>query len=146
MSRVPLWVGPLLHAVSRLKKTDRIKRRKVYRLIQRQLVSITMYFIIIFDFIWVVLTHMLTAEQDRLQHTWQVHVCVPSWAQSHGPSSLSKQHLWLWRPLSRKCEIYTYVRVGSCKFTVKGVITGASRLLQVVAITMDDLKRLCWFR
>ncbi|XP_016147459.1 cilia-and flagella-associated protein 96 isoform X3 [Sinocyclocheilus grahami] len=36
---VPLWVGPLLHAASRLKKTDRIKRRKVYRLIQRQLLN-----------------------------------------------------------------------------------------------------------
>ncbi|KAK2891248.1 hypothetical protein Q8A67_013891 [Cirrhinus molitorella] len=36
---VPLWVGPLLHAASRLKTTDRIKRRKVYRLIQRQLLN-----------------------------------------------------------------------------------------------------------
>ncbi|KAG1962852.1 hypothetical protein F2P79_004841 [Pimephales promelas] len=35
---VPLWVGPLLHAASRL-KTDRLKRRKVYRLIQRHLLN-----------------------------------------------------------------------------------------------------------
>lgn len=69
MSSVPLWVGPLLHAASRLKKTDRTKRRKVYRLIQRQLVSITMYFIIMFTLFLVILTQMLTAEQDRLQHT-----------------------------------------------------------------------------
>ncbi|KAL7863167.1 hypothetical protein SRHO_G00121510 [Serrasalmus rhombeus] len=35
--RVPLWVAPLLHAASRL-KTDQARRRKVYRLIQRQLI------------------------------------------------------------------------------------------------------------
>lgn len=56
ISSVPLWVGPLLHAASRLKKTDRMKRRKVYRLIQRQLVSVTSYFNIIFTLFWLILT------------------------------------------------------------------------------------------
>lgn len=45
LSSVPLWVGPLLHAASRL-KTDRERRRKVYRLIQRQLVSVGLCYII----------------------------------------------------------------------------------------------------
>lgn len=34
---VPLWVAPLLHAASRLRR-DPVRRRKAYRLIQRRLV------------------------------------------------------------------------------------------------------------
>lgn len=53
---VPLWVGPLLHAASRLKNTDRLKRRKVYRLIQRQLVSVTLHFNLSLALFWLILT------------------------------------------------------------------------------------------